>query len=230
MKDDVQGDLFSGLMNDSQSSELRNEIKIKVQPLEKELNLIRDRGLRDFVSLMLVNAEYIWTSPSTNVEDLYPPDEYLPGGLIKHIQRTVRAAFVLATAYPLSDEEIQILLAASILHVATLPLLPNDEDDSPIPDLYNDYYMISFDSFINDALEAELLSSRISKSALELDQETISRIVRLVHCCEGTFSPIEEIIPQDPLEILMASANIVAKSIHLIVDGSDVCGARWEIE
>lgn len=224
-----ENDLFAGLMNDKSSASVRESILDIVEPLRTELNLIRDKGLRDFVAIMLSNANYIWTSPSTDMEDIHPPDEYQLGGLIKHIQRTVRAAFVLATAYPLPDEDIQVLLAASLLHCVVKPNTPNDHDPKTFPHQYNDHYMITFDEFINETLEKELLSNRMSKSSLELDQSLIGRIIRLVHCCEGTFSPIEEIVPQDPLEILMASANIVAKSVHLIVDGSDIEEARWDI-
>ncbi len=220
-------DLFESLMEDASTSDARQEIIDLVEPLRAELNLIRDKGLKEFVSLMLANSPFIWTSPSSDQEDVYPPDEYETGGIIKHIQRTVRAAFVLATVYPLSDEDIQTLLAAAILHCIVKPMLPNDDVDPFIPKLYDNHYQISFDTFIQNALEVELSSNRLSRGVIELDQDIIDRIARLVHCCEGTFSPIPEVFPQDPLEILMASANIVAKSVHLIIDGSEIRDERW---
>lgn len=226
MNDDRR-DLFTEFMDDMSSSGFKQEIVDIVEPLRGELNLITSKGLKEFVSLMLVNAPFVWTSPATDQEDIHPPDEYDIGGMIKHIQRTTRAAFVLATVFPLQDEDIQILLAASILHCISKPLLPNDGADPFIPQMYDNHYMISFDNFIQESLIAELSAKRFTREFVELDQEIIDRIVRLVHCCEGTFSPIPEVLPQDPLEILMAGANLVAKSVHLIVDGTDVKEDRW---
>lgn len=226
-----ESDLLTGLMDDLTSSAGIQEVVDIVEPLRTELSLLRDKGLREFVSLMLCNAPFIWTSPSTNLADIHPPDEYDVGGLILHIKRSVRAAFVLATVYPLHDDDIQVLLAAAILHCVAKPMLPNNQGDPFTPDMYDNHYMISFDTFIQNAIESELMAtpSRMTKNALDLDQEIISRIARLVHCCEGTFSPIDEIYPQDPLEILMASANLVAKSIHLIIDGPDIVEKRWDL-
>lgn len=208
------------------------EIRKATEPLRREIDLIPDKFIREYVSIILYYSDYFWDSPASNLEDHYPLDEYGKGGLVLHTKRTVRAMFCIINSAKVSEEDVSALMAAAILHGVCKPLTPYDPD-SDEGNLHDINFMINIDRFIMEAFQkaiADMVYPNISNE-LELKYQIIlNKIMRLIHCCEGTFSPIEELFPEDTLEIMFASAQIVAKSLHVIVDGFDIIDERWQFE
>jgi hypothetical protein len=229
-KKEKDPDLFEGFLKDQGSVE-KQFIKERTKPLMSELNLISDKGLREIIALLLAKSDYFWTSPVAAVEDMSPPDEYEPGGLVKHVKRVTRAAFFIASSQIMEEEDIMILISAALLHAVAYPLAHNDTPG--MPQVYNDYYAIAVDKYVQDTLEISMHKGMLTENSFMEEQRyniLIEKIVRLIHCCEGVFSPISEVVPETSLEIMMASAKIVGKSIHVIVDGPDVISDRWEFD
>ena len=224
---DEENDLFEGFIGDKGSAE-KQIIKEKTLPVIKELNLIPDEGLREIVALLLANSEHLWTSPASDIYDTNPPDEYEPGGLIKHVKRVTRAAFFLSSSRLLEEDDLSVLISAALLHAVAYPLAPNDEPS--IPQHYNHYYAIAADKFVQDTLELSMRRGVITETAFK-DEERyntlLEKVIRLIHCCEGVYSPIAEVIPTNQLEALMASAKIIGKSLHVVIDGSEIIPDRW---
>lgn len=222
-----QNSLYDGFLEDKGPLE-KQLIQQITQPLFSELSLISDRGLREIVALLLAKSEYLWTSPASNMDDTNPPDEYEPGGLVKHIKRVTRAAFFIASSQLIEEDDLSVLISAALLHAIAYPLAPNDEESHP--QLYNNYYAISIDKFVQETLDLSMRRGLITESSFMDEQRyniLLERIIRLVHCCEGVYAPITEVIPQTNLEAMMASAKIVGKSLHVIVDGAEIIPDRW---
>ena len=218
-------DLFSTLMDDESSFKIK-EVHERVKPLQAEIELIPYTPMRSVVSSLLSRAEYFWTSPSSNLEDFYPPDEYRRGGLVEHTKRTVRAMFCIMNAQLCTEDEVNILLTAALLHGACMPVLSNVEEQ----EVYDHNYMVNIDSFISNAIAGCMMDKAWPSFTEEVEikcGDILESALRLVHCCEGTLSPIPELYPNDKLELMMASANLVAKSIHVIADGVDIVEERW---
>jgi hypothetical protein len=227
--EEESGLFYSFLMN--QGSVEKQFIKERTQPLVSELNLISDKGLREIVALLLAKADFFWTSPVAEIEDMSPPDEYHPGGLVKHVKRVTRAAFFIASSKIMDDEDVMVLISAALLHAVAYPLASNDMEG--MPQIYNNYYAVAVDKYVQDVLEASMQKGMLTENSFMEEHrynELMERIIRLIHCCEGVFSPISEVVPKTQLEVMMASAKIVGKSMHVIVDGTNVIDQRWEFD
>lgn len=224
-------DIFKSLMNDDSHS-INSDVKNTVELLRSEIDLIPNVAMRKIVSMILSKASFFWNSPSSNIEDQYPPDEYKEHGLVLHTKRTVRAAFCLSSCYALSETDTSALFTACLLHGICIPVLPNisEEDDIQI---FSPHYMIEIDQFLMEVIDKALLDNSWPEFQQDVDekcQTILDKAVRLIHCCEGLMSPIPELYPKTNLEIMMASANVIAKSVHVIVDGVDINYDRWNVE
>lgn len=205
-----------------------------VDPLKPELNLIEDETLRKLVAIVLSKTIPIWLAPATNVPEAHPPDEYDLGGMILHIKRTVRAAFLLCSTHIMDEEDIMCLIAAALLHTVAMPIpISEMTPDSEIEFVFNGHYMVAADDVIQQALESALIEGAAYPTDGIGDEDRYNilfgRIMRLIHCCEGIFAPIPELVPESRLEVMMAAANMIAKSVHVISDGPDIIEERWKI-
>lgn len=231
MSDNEKIDLLNSIVSDG-GSKTQAEIEEIISPLKREVDLIPNGDLRSFVRCILVYANYFWNSPSSNVPEIYPPDEYTKGGMVLHTKRTVWAMFCILNAKEVSEEDFSVAIAAAILHNVARPLLPNDPENG-MESLYDPNYMVNIDQFIIEAFQigiSEKTYPTLTNEAEIRAQELLNRVVRLIHCSEGTLSPIRELFPENTLEVMFASAQIVAKSLHIIVDGVNVIEERWQFE
>lgn len=224
---DTTDSLLKGLMEEKAvTSYKQKEVADIIHPLRTELAMISDEKLRNIIGLLLTHCEMFWEAPSDNIEG-YPPDEYRLGGLVQHVRRTSRSAYVLSQAWNLDREDLDILYSACILFTVCKPIYVTEDS---VESIFNPHFMISFDDWFSDSLEKELLSDRIKAASLEVEEAVLSSIVRLVHCCEGAFSPIVEMTPKDPLELIFSGAHLIAKSLPFIVDGPEIIDERWDFE
>lgn len=220
-------DLFDALVNDASVSN-KNKIKEIISDLKSEIELIPNKNMQEIVSIILSESDHFWVSPSSNLEDHYPPDEYSYKGMVLHTKRTVRTAFCMINSVPLEEDEMTALLSACLLHCVCKPLLPNDVEISE--QIYDHNYMINVDQFIIDAFNKAVAKKTypVMESDSEIKyQQLLDLTIRLIHCSEGLLSPIPELYPKTQLEMMMAASNMIARSLHMITDGVNINEDRW---
>jgi hypothetical protein len=200
----------------------------KLEPLMEEIDLIQDQYIRGFVRAILVQASFFWEAPAATIPMIHPPDEYGSGGLVLHTRRVCRSVWLLAICQRRTMEEVDILLAAALLHDVTKVIA------SPEGEVAVDYmHPYTVDHFIrqvglNDEKKADVLE-RSTTLFLQNDPECVAQILRLIRCHEGAHSPIPETIPLTSLEWIMHLGNQVACQLHTLVDGPDPNSARWAV-
>lgn len=204
------------------ASTLEDEI---LKPLLKEIDLIKDPFIMSFVRVVLLNAPpSFWVIPSTlSSEDQRPPDELLRGGNVLHTRRVAHIAHLLADARSLEDEDIDRIVAAALLH----DLTKGGTDDSEFE--YDYMHPYTVEHWIEGVRRKEFsFTSEDQSSTLWTDEGDISKIMRLIRCSEGPWSPILETIPNSTPEWILHYANLVATHLHRIVDaGAEVQYWRW---
>ena len=219
--------LFDNFLED-EGPQLKQNLDKIVEPLSSEISLIQDEGMREIVTFLLAHADHFWTSYVSDKPDVSPIDEYKPGGLVEHIKRVTRAAFFIASSKPMDEDDILVLLSAALLHAVIYPIAPNDKENE-MP-LFNPYYTYDIDRYFEEVIDQGVRQGVFLRRTLADDERynmLMERTLRTIHCCEGSFSPIAEFYPQNDVELMMASAKIVARSLHIIVDGIDIKEERW---
>src|SRR5947207_1860022 len=148
----MSDDLLDKLLEDSKKMEensfgsLEEEDEI-LKPLLTEIGLIQDQNVRSFVRSVLLKADpTFWTVPSTfSDKDFNPPDEKKPQGNVIHTQRVVRAAELLCEAQERPPHEVDLVLAASILHDITKCTFSPDGEV-----LYDPLHPYTVDAIVRD--------------------------------------------------------------------------------
>lgn len=80
-------------------------------------NKIKNEQLFNIVfNTLKVVPDYFYTIPSSSSGKYHPEDELGEGGLIKHVLKTVKVADILAPAYQLSENELELCKTALLLH------------------------------------------------------------------------------------------------------------------
>lgn len=194
-------------------------------PLLDEIDLIQDPLIMSFVRIMLINAPAaFWIIPSTLVaENERPPDELLLGGNVLHTKRVARVAHMMADAQGITGDDLDIIVAAAILHDLTKGGI--DEENVQ----YDDMHPYTVERWVEGVRRKEFSSSSEDQSSsLWTDEKDIHRIMRLIRCSEGPWSPIIETVPLTSHEWILHFANLVAANLHRIVDpGAPVQHWRW---
>jgi hypothetical protein len=199
----------------------------------EELNLITDPIIRSFVESVLIKATPFWRSPASLAPEMHPPDEYDELGLCLHTKRVVRVAALLISTYDCSQEDFNCLVAAALLHDITKALSKDrDEDDDEEPVVFHDaMHPYTVDNFVNWCrTEDSLTADESQPNTLLIPEEQLFLILRLIRCSHGPWSPIPETIPSSSLEKILHMADLVASTIHRIIDGQEVRESRWITE
>lgn len=207
--------------NDSNNSNLM---------LAEEINLITDPIIKSFVESVLIRASPFWKSPSTFIPEVHPPDEYSDGGLCLHTKRVVRVAALLISTYDCSQEDFNCLIAAAILHDVTKAIARTNNEE--IEEVFHDtMHPYTVDNFINWCRTEDSLNADDSQpNTLLINEEQMYLILRLIRCSHGPWSPIPETIPSSSLEKILHMSDLIASSIHKIVDGPEIVESRWKID
>lgn len=193
----------------------------KLAPLLDEISIIQNPDIRGFVRAILYAVDHFWSAPaSASVED-HPLDEAAEGGLVLHTKRVIRTVLLLAESQLRSSEEIDLLLAAALLHDVT----------KMNPD-YDYMHPYTVDGLVEQiSIRDELDPSSYDRSGtkgLLADPETLVVLMRLIRCHEGAASPIPETLPVTQMEWILHWANIIASNLDNLVDGRDIKGWRWK--
>lgn len=90
----------------------------KVKVFEKELELIRDNKLRNFIAYCLDNSpEYIYKIPASSTGRYHPLYALGDGGLVRHIKASCKfAKFVCESMYYTECNGFDTIIASLLLH------------------------------------------------------------------------------------------------------------------
>jgi 23S rRNA maturation-related 3'-5' exoribonuclease YhaM len=195
-------------------------------PLLEIIDLIQNAYLRSFVRCVLYNTpEEFWTMPVSTLPDIHPPDEYAEGGLVLHTKRVVRAAALIAEVQLRIQEDIDVLVAAALLHDIV-------KADESIPDYL---HSIAVDKFVEnlsviDELDADYVTRSNTLSFIMNHPDQLILLMRVIRAHEGLDSPCPELVPVTSLEQILNIANQIAKNIDKIVDGYEIQEFRWRTQ
>lgn len=196
--------------------------------LLEEIDIISDPTIKGLVRSVLTRAESFWYATSTIIEGAHPPDEYTEGGLVTHTKRVVRAAILIANTFDCSPADFNILIAAALLHDVTKTVWENSDQNNIVHDPMHPY---TVDSFVEWCLSDDQKKSEAElNNGLDVSEEALHQILRLIRCSHGVWSPIPETLPMTPLEKALHVADLIASNIHHIVDGKEIVGERWNIK
>lgn len=205
MKDDLLQELLTFDQDeDFEKITFEQEDEI-LEPLLEELELIEDSSVRYFVRAILLKAnKEFWSIPTS--ED-HPKDEHGRGGLLLHSKRVVRAVLTLAIAQERSQYEIDMLIAAAILHDVT-------HTDGP-------FHPYTVNKLISDTYEFDLKYGEDTNrsSTLYLDESVIEIISRLIRCSHGKWSLVPETVPITSLDWTLHFADAIATKLEWIWNG-----------
>ncbi len=221
----MTNDLLEDLLNPKEEvSPILEEENEKLAPLQEEIELIQDAGIRDFVRAILVHAEAFWKAPASNIEGLHPPDELAPGGSVLHTKRVVRIARILCRSQERQPHDTDIVTAAALIHDVTKGL----EVDGRFS--FDSMHPYTVDQFVSMVMVHEDYISEYptgASSVLGISHEDCSNVLRLVRCHLGPWSPIPETFPMTQTEWILHFADVVATQLHMIIDGEEVNEWRW---
>lgn len=189
----------------------------KLAPLLGEINLIENDAIKSFTRAMLMAVDTFWEAPSSPTGKYHPPDEHGPGGDVLHTQRVVRITKILCESQERDDYERDMLISAALLHDITKcrEWTPGVITSDPL-------HPITVDEVFKKLREKETDQAEESGSVTtDLDYETINRILRVVRCHLGPYSPIPELVPVTPFEMTVHWADNIAAHLHEVIDFPD---------
>lgn len=204
-------ELWDKISEDVDAFSKENE---KLSPLLEEINLIEDSAIKSFTKAMLLSVDIFWEAPSSPTGQYHPPDEHGAGGEVLHTQRVVKITSMLCESMERDQYETDMLISAALLHDLTKvrEWAPGIISSDPL------HPITVYTHFQNLRQTEEDSIDEMGSSTLELDMNTIDRILRLVRCHLGPWSPIPEVVPLTPFEMTVHWADYIASKLHEIVD------------
>lgn len=195
-----------------------------IAPLVDMADAIEDEGIRSFVRACLFCApDVFWSASSALVQGSeHPPDEMVYGGNVLHTRRVFRFAGQIATAQHLPQEEVDLLLAAALLHdIAKFVETPDGEIQ------FQRFYPYLFDEFVLGVINFDKDNEGLRHStSLEIDPDDFVSISRLIRTHQGMNSMIPETQPSNNLEWAIHLADLLAVTVHHIID-DEPKAERW---
>jgi len=206
-------------------SQIKEE-DIILEPLLDDINLIEDENIRSFVRSILVRSTDFWLMPSSFSGKYHPKDEHGVGGNVLHTKRDMRVAKILSESYGLTDEEKDMVFAASLLHDIRKGNRNPDSDKFT----YDPMHPYTVGQFVRKCQEDDKkFASESQSSTLYLSEDTVQAILRLVRCHLGPWSPVPETTPVTYLDMIVHIADNVASKVDYIVDGENIKEDRWNV-
>ena len=205
------------------SNVVANEDSV-LQKLLDEINLIQDDGIASFVRSILLKSESFWIIPSSFSGKYHPGDEHGPGGNVIHTKRVVRIARIMGESYALTQDEMDMITAACILHDVTKGTTSNNDESFA----YDPMHPYTVGKFVSkcQSMDKEFGNDAQSTS-LFISEEAIQTILRLVRCHLGPWSPIPETYPITYMDYIVHLADNIASKIHLVIEDSELINERW---
>ncbi len=198
----------------NEENEAITEENLKLEPLLEEINWIQNDAIRDFTRTLMLNVTEFWKGPSSVSGKYHPPDEHGPGGDVLHTKRVVRITKILADSQERDEYERDILYSAALLHDITKLRRWDNKKVSSDP-----MHPLTVDVLFKKVRDGEADSlDEGGSTTSDLDYATISKILRLVRCHLGPWSPIPEVLPVTPFEMTVHWADNIAAHLHEVVD------------
>lgn len=214
------------LLDHTKSVPKNDEDKI-LKPLLDEINLIVDEGIKSFVRSILIRAKSFWVIPSSFSGKYHPSDEHNEGGNVLHTKRVVRAAKIISESYSLPQDDLDMVIAACLLHDVTKGIKLEGEDSFH----YDPMHPYTVGRLVKKCQEDDKkYASESESSTVFLSEEIVQVILRMVRCHLGPWSPVPETIPITYMDMIVHLADNLASKVHYIVDGENVIEKRWNIE
>ena len=168
--------------------------------LEREINLIKGPNLREAVRKCIKdNEKKLKILPASTSGKYHPPDERGPGGEVRHIRKVIWFIEHSGREFPLTEEELDILLAAGILHDISLVVITEiDQNGRVILDRarYRDHPKIS----------AQITNKYLTKAGFEPTSPTVIKILDLIRSHMSRWHPNCK-QPYDKLEFFLCMAD-----------------------
>lgn len=195
---------------------------VVLEPFESLIDVINDKGVKSLVRSVLFRlykyrapaSSAFWESPAAMQEGRHPPDEYDKDGLVLHTKRVAKTALCMAAAAGIQPKELDILIAAALLHDITKAVYANEEMEVS----HDSYHMYTIDSLIEFMRTDDQDNAKsFQDNSLDIEFEDLIKVLRLVRCSHGVLSPIPETLPVTESERILAMADYVASNFHLIL-------------
>lgn len=223
MANDLLDDLLENASEEeTKIAEVVSEEDKKLKPLLNEINSIEDNSIQQFVRSILLKATNFWEIPSSSSLDR-PPDELSVGGNVLHTGRVARIVRLMAEAELRERYDIDVLIAAALIHDVTKGV---EWLDVISLDPMHPY---TLDAYVKNAIDTdgEKMDELGKSSTLYLEDMTIAHILRIARCHLGFESPIPETYPISTPDWILHWANLLASQLHVIIDGDEIELKRW---
>lgn len=215
--------ISEALLEEAQTATIEDFI---LKDLYEEIELINDPRIKSFVRSTLLKADAFWISAATLDNITHPPDERIEGGMILHTQRVVRIAFMLTQTIEVSRLNVDMLLAAALLHDITKAVWKDESRTEIVHDPMHPYTINAYIAWCSSQDKA--LPEFGKSNVIDIPIEILNQILRLIRCSHGIFSPIPETIPTTALEKVLHMADLIATNLHFIIDGERTVENRWK--
>jgi hypothetical protein len=213
-------------MIDSFPKDMQPVSRAKLNYFEDEIEMITDPKIKSFVRSVMKMADPFWLSPATMIEGMHPPDEYGPEGLILHTKRVFRTAALLMATVDIDANEADCVFAAALLHDITKAFWVDEGDKIVAHDVMHPYTVDVIVQMCRKYDEENNIHPPEDNS-LEIDRASLEFILKLIRHSHGVFSPIPETIPTNDLENILATADLIAANMHVLIDGHEIEKDRW---
>lgn len=195
-----------------------------LKDLLEEINLIQDDGIASFVRSILLKAESFWVVPSSFSGKYHPADEHGLGGNVIHTKRVVRIARIMADSYALTEDEMDIITAACLLHDVTKGISSDDTGTF----VYDPMHPYTVGKFVSNCQSIDKEYGNDAQStSLFISEEAIQTILRLVRCHLGPWSPVPETYPITYMDYIVHLADNIASKIHTVIEDSELINEKW---
>lgn len=221
-------DEFTKSLHEDDPHEItQDQEDVVLKPLLGELSIIKDVAVRGFVRSILLRAGPFWEMPAFFEANFYPPDTYGFTGNVIHTKRVFRATLLLAHTHQLIQQQKDIALAAALLHGVTKGRYTEDFDIT-----FDPMHPYTVQLLVNMAIsEDEVWGTEQSSNTVELDRETIDRILKLIRGQMGAASLVPETRPGAfTFENILHTAVSIAVNLHVLIDGDQVEEWRWDYQ
>ena len=217
----MSDDLWNSIVGDGDDPPGDGENE-KLAPLIDEIDLIQDPGIASFVRAMLLRADVFWKIPSSFSGHHHPPDEHGEGGNVLHTKRVVRIVKYLAEAQERDQFETDQLIAAAILHDLTKGVVWGEGNVG-----YDPLHPITVDRFYQMVRnENRSGGDDQASTTLDIEDEVVYSILRMVRCSHGRWGAIPEVMPITLFESTLHWADYLSANLHYIID-KEPDESRW---
>ena len=221
-KKSILDELMDG--NSAKGSTEVDENKI-LEQLLPEISLIDSEDIKSFVRSILLKAVSFWSIPSSFSGKYHPKDEHGHGGNVLHTKRVVRVAKLLCESYSLSEDESDLIIAATLLHDITKGIASSD---SPLGFKYDPMHPYTVNKFVQECLQYDkAYANDMISSTLFIGEDDMQSIMRLVRCHLGPWSPVPETVPITYMDYIVHCADNIASKIHDIIGDSQLINPIW---